>query len=178
MEALSSVASIIAVIWLATATLKLCYSLQGRTAEIKDTIYWLETLKTVLYRLNDLETRYAHGALPGLSDLYTGPLPSCECTIKELHSRLDAALKVSGVRGLGKRVTWPAEKKKIDRLLLKIEQDKMIFVLALSSDDARQGVDIKYALSAVDKRIAAGRLSSHHEEVIRWLNRGLDPSKS
>ena len=178
MDGLSAVASIIAVIQLATSALKLCYSTQGRVADLKEIIYRLETLRNVLYRLNDLETRCPQGALPGLSDLYTGPLPSCERAFKEIHNRVQAALGASGVRGIGKRVTWPAEKKEIDRLLVRIEQDKMMFVLALSSDHAQQGIDIKCSLSAVEARITTDRLSTRHENVLRWLNNGLDPSKS
>ena len=59
-----------------------------------------------------------------------------------------------------------------------IEKDKMVFILALSSDHAQQGVDIKKALDMVDERIAAGHLSTRHENILRWLNDGLDPSKS
>ena len=178
MDGLSGVASIIAVIQLVTSVLKFCYSVQERTSDIKETIYRLEILKNILYRLNDLETRCSPGTLPGLSELYTGPLPRCECAIKELESRLNTTLGVSGLRSLGKRVTWPAEKKEIEKLLARIEQDKMMFVLALSSDHAQQGIDIKDKLSAVDERIAAGHLSTRHQEVLRWLNNGLDPSGS
>ena len=149
MDGLSAVASIIAVTQLASTVLKLCYSMQERTSDLKEITHRLETLRNVLYRLNDLEIRCPQGSLSGLSEIYNGRLPSCERAIKEILSRLQAVLGASGIRGLGKRVTWPAEKKEIDRLLARIEQDKMMFVLALSSDHAQQGIDIKDALILV-----------------------------
>ena len=112
MDGLSTVASIITVIQLASAVLKFCYSMKQRNADLKEIIYRLETLRNVFYRLNDLETRCPPGSLTGLSELCAGPLLNCERIIKELQSRLTIALGALGVRGLGKRVTWPVEKKR------------------------------------------------------------------
>ena len=177
MEALGATASVIAILQITTAILKYLNSLKGREADIKDIILRLETLKDVLYRLNDLEARSPSGALPGLSELHAGPIPRCYGEIHGLQDRLQKALGATGIRGVGKKFSWPDEKKEILKSLDRIDQTKMAFILALSSDHAQQGIDIKQSINVLDSRIASGRISDRHESILRWLNSGLDPSK-
>ena len=178
MEALGATASVIAILQITTAILKYCNSIKGRESGVKNIVQRLESLKNVLYRLNDVEARSPVGSLRGLSDLHAGPLPACLRDILELQDRLQRALGATGIRGVGKRISWPDEKKDIAKLLDSIDQTKMLFILALSSDHAQQGIDIKQSLSALDERIASGKVGARHEAILRWLNSGLDPSKN
>jgi hypothetical protein len=131
-----------------------------------------------LYRLNDLETSFPTDEIPALTDLYSGALQKCKTDVEKLHNQLQKAVGATGLKRLGKQVFWPGTKKDIDKALARIEQNEMVFTLALSSDHARQGIKIKQTLNAIDQRLASGRVSDRHENILRWLNRGLDPFKN
>ena len=175
MDGLSAAASIVSIIQITGSALRFCNAVRRQPSDLNDIVEQLESLKTVLGRLNDLQIRSPSGSLPELSKLYSGPLPECQRDVQELYSRLQTSLGANGFRGLAKRMTWPKERKGIDHILANLEQSKVLFILALSTDHAQQGNDIKRTLRAMGHRGDSDKINNRHEAALRWLNTGLDP---
>lgn len=178
MDGLSAAASIAAIIQFTSSVLRFCYAVQRQSADLDDIVEQLESLKTVLDRLNDLEIRSSSGSIPELSSLHSGPIQKCQRDVQKLSSRLQKSIGANGIRGLAKRITWPKERKAIDRVLASIEQSKMHFVEALQIDLAQQSIDIKRTLRVIGQGVQSGKSSGRYEAALQWLNAGLDPFKT
>lgn len=138
MDALSSAASIIAVIQLTGSLVKLCGSYFQEVKDARDEIFTLQQtiagLQGTLQDLHKLSQSNDGKALPTSSRL-VGNITDCLSDLRALEARLDPGKGKKLMRRVGLRaIKWPMKRAEVEGVIQKLKENKSLFLLSLQVD--------------------------------------------
>src|SRR5271170_3668285 len=160
MDGLSAAASIIQVIQISEQVISACYqyyrSVKGAKKDILDIINHVGGLKSTLESLRLLVDSVGDPADPRLPHLarLDVPLKSCQSELQSIANKLHinpamnfnlADVKVS----IPRQLTWPWKEKEVEKILVVIEKQKTIFILALGGDTLQAVLSIQDTVEGV-----------------------------
>ena len=175
MDALSTTASIIAVLQLTTSILSFVNDLKNRPKELEQLAIEASSLYCLLTQLRfRLDDAGAHTDDPWFTSVRAlgvnnGPLDQYKVALERLQEKLRPASS-GGLRKLGDKLHWASSKDDIDKALLRIERLKSLVVIALEMDHFKLSQAIAGTLNEVQS--AVPRLAQGVEAI--QLNQDSD----
>ncbi|KAI9878142.1 MAG: hypothetical protein M1830_001788 [Pleopsidium flavum] len=174
MDPLSVTASIFTILELSEAVLSICYKFRksvkgasGEAAKITKDLKALQDILEQLLELAEIEEKTGTCRLSSLSSLTksNGPLARCLHELESLEQKLKPA---TGLKQVGKALSWPFKEGEVRKALEGLESIKASLQLALITDNTQ-------AVFRVEKSVEELRLDSERKELVEWLQ-PVDPS--
>ncbi|KAI9878600.1 MAG: hypothetical protein M1830_000460 [Pleopsidium flavum] len=174
MDPLSVTASIVTILQLSAAVLSICYKFRksvkgasGEAAKITKDLKALQDILEQLLELAEIEEKTGTSRLSSLSSLTksNGPLARCLHELESLEQKLKPA---TGLKQVGKALSWPFKEGEVRKALEGLESIKASLQLALITDNTQ-------AVFRVEKSVEELRLDSERKELVEWLQ-PVDPS--
>ncbi|GAD96581.1 vegetative incompatibility protein HET-E-1 [Paecilomyces variotii No. 5] len=185
MEALGSAASIVSVIQITGSLIKICWGYVGEVKDAKDDIQYLikvvEDLQIVLTKLHSLLDGENGQKLP-ITQVLSRTILECQWDLERLNEKLHATRPNKKNVGNQKRdkvrkhfnwrsITWPFERKEVEKIVTRIERYKRVFLTALQLDlvnvTARMDRKVDLAkLPTVDEAVFGSYMDQHEDECL------------
>lgn len=114
-------------------------------------------------------------SLRALHSLPAGPFRGCSDALEEISKKLSNVSTESRSAVVRRRLLWPFEKDKLEKLLSGLEKHKTTFLLALAGDLHEKGDVQSAAIAQIGSHIEDLKLLEERKAISEWL-RGADPS--
>ncbi|RJE26741.1 NACHT domain protein, partial [Aspergillus sclerotialis] len=162
MDAVSSAASVIAIIQLTGSLVKLCGSYIREVKHARDEILTLQRAITGLQRtLKDLQKNLQSDngkSLPTSSRL-AKDIPNCLSDLQELEVKLDPGMGKNLMRKVGLRaLKWPLKRTEVEGVVKNLETHKSSFLLSLQVDQTSLLVGVAQGTDRINQHIDLGKL--------------------
>ncbi|KAH2487262.1 hypothetical protein KXV73_009263 [Aspergillus fumigatus] len=167
MDAVSSVASIIAVIQLTGSIVKLCggyiRAVKDAREEILDLQRAITGLQGTIQNLQKFLQSNNGKVLPTSSRLVTN-ITDCLSDLQALKARLDAGNGKRLMRKVGLRaLKWPLKRTEVEVVVKNLERYKTAFLLSLQVDQTSLVADMVRNTDHIDQHIVLGKLEGAME---------------